>query len=166
MNDSIIACNNQRLGAINEAVFNLAYPHMLDNDEVERLYLLVLAQPRSTESIPSYWIPPHVEPCLQSSEQGVLLLRLAVSPAAVKSLVCQDQTISMDCRINGKPTLLHIPTTQILQLAGVKQASKDGHLQDEYVDVQHFAYCFLDDLQEAQPDPEPPKKRPTLVAVK
>ena len=88
-------------------------------------------------------------------------VKLAVSPAAVKYLMCSDQVLSFECRISGKVSVLNITTDQLLQVFGVRQEVENGSVYDKIVDAQDFAAIVYDDgVQVVE------KKRPTLTVVK
>ena len=150
-----------RIAKINEAVFNIVYAEMCESLDVERIYIYVVANKLvGGEKVLSNWVPPQLESHIKYSED-VWTVKLAVSPAAVKYLMCSDQVLSFECRISGKVSVLNITTDQLLQVFGVRQEVENGSVYDKVVDAQDFAAIVYDDGA-----PVVEKKRPTLTVVK
>jgi stringent starvation protein B len=150
-----------RIAKINEAVFNIVYAEMCESLDVERIYIYVVANKLvGGEKVLSNWVPPHLESHIKYSKD-VWTIKLAVSPAAVKYLMCSDQVLSFECRISGKVSVLNITTDQLLQVFGVRQEVENGSVYDKIVDAQDFPAIVYDDGA-----PVVEKKRPTLTVVK
>lgn len=109
----------ERFNKIASYIFDLTYADLCQSAKKIHCEFVACEMDEDQNQTISPWIPQQLIPFVNFNPNlGIKTLVLNITPTALNHMSCENHIIEIECRVQGTPTFVHVPTNQVIALYG------------------------------------------------